>query len=35
MKPKWLYRLEALSPDNGLWYNIKNDLVWGIGKIEE
>lgn len=27
--PKWLYRLEAASPDNGLWYNSDNEYVWG------
>lgn len=27
--PKWLYRLEAASPDNGLWYNSNNEYVWG------
>ncbi len=26
---KWLYRLEAISPDNGLWYNVNNNYVWG------
>lgn len=31
---KWLYRLESKTPDNGLWYNSNNELVWGIGKIE-
>ena len=30
---KWLYRLESKSPDNGLWYNTNNELVWGIGKL--
>ena len=30
---KWLYRLEAVSPENGLWYNRDNKLVWGIGKL--
>jgi hypothetical protein len=30
---KWLYRLEAISPENGLWYNQKNELVFGIGKL--
>ncbi len=30
---KWLYRLEATSPENGLWYNQKNELVFGIGKL--
>jgi hypothetical protein len=34
MEPKWLYRLEAKDPNNGLWYNQKNELVWGIGKLE-
>ena len=33
MQPKWLYRLESISPQNGLWYNANNELVWGIGKI--
>ena len=26
---KWLYRLESISPNNGLWYNSKNEYVWG------
>lgn len=30
---KWLYRLESATPDNGLWYNTDNKLVWGIGKL--
>ena len=29
----WLYRLAATSPENGLWYNQKNELVFGIGKL--
>ena len=33
MGAKWLYRLEALDPKNGLWYNDDSELVWGIGKI--
>lgn len=33
-EPKWLYRLEAINPDNGLWYNTSGHLVWGIGKLE-
>ena len=33
MKPKWLYRLESTTPDNGLWYDSSNNLVWGIGKL--
>ena len=32
-KPKWLYRLESVSKENGLWYNSNNELVWGIGKL--
>lgn len=32
-KPKWLYRLESTNPENGLWYNLKNEMVWGIGKL--
>lgn len=32
-KAKWLYRLESKTPDNGLWYNSNNELVWGIGKL--
>lgn len=28
-EPKWLYRLEAASPDNGLWYNSDSEYVWG------
>ncbi len=31
---KWLYRLESISPDNGLWYDSNNRLVWGIGKLQ-
>ena len=30
---KWLFRLESKSPDNGLWYDSNNKMVWGIGKI--
>lgn len=30
---KWLYRLESKTPENGLWYDSNNNLVWGIGKI--
>ena len=32
---KWLYRLEAISPENGLWYNQNNELVFGIGKLPD
>lgn len=34
-EPKWLYRLEAKSPDKGLWYNSRNELVWNIGELPE
>ena len=30
-EPKWLYRLESRSPENGLWYNAIGNRVWGIG----
>ena len=33
--PKWLYRLESQDPNNGLWYNLNNELVWGIGKLSD
>ena len=33
--PKWLYRLESIRPDNGLWYDQSNKFVWGIGKIPD
>ena len=26
---KWLYRLESISPDHGLWYNTNSKYVWG------
>lgn len=29
---KWLYRLEATSPDDGLWYNSRGEYHWGIGE---
>lgn len=35
MEPKWVYRLESISPNNRLWYNTQNELVWGIGKLED
>ena len=31
MEPKWLYRLEATEPNNGLWYNASGEYHWGIG----
>lgn len=31
---KWLYRLESVAPDNGLWYDANNNYVFGIGKLE-
>ena len=33
MNPKWLYRLESITPDNGLWYDNNNNFVQGIGKL--
>lgn len=30
---KWVYRLEALDDNNGLWYNTKGDLIWAIGDV--
>lgn len=27
---KWLYRLESRDPNNGLWYNSRNEFVCGI-----
>lgn len=32
---KWLYRLESIAPENGLWYNSHNKMVWGIGKLPD
>lgn len=32
---KWLYRLESVNPENGLWYNANNEYVFGIGKLPE
>lgn len=32
---KWLYRLEAVDPNNGLWYDSNNKMVFGIGKLED
>ena len=34
-EPKWLYRLESVTPGNGLWYNIYNELIWGIGILKD
>ena len=31
---KWVYRIERKTPDNGLWYNARNERVCEIGKIE-
>lgn len=30
---KWVYRLESVTSDNGLWYSANNEMVWGIGKL--
>ena len=34
-QPKWMYRLESTTPDNGLWYDSDGNLVWGIGKLPD
>lgn len=36
-KPKWLYRLESISPDNGLWYNSNAEFCFdkGIGSLDD
>ena len=34
IKPKWLYRLESIAPENGLWYSSDAKFVFGIGKID-
>lgn len=31
---KWLYRLEAVNADNGLWYDTVGNYVFGIGEID-
>ena len=33
MEPKWLYRLESTTPENGLWYNSDNEYVWGCRNV--
>lgn len=30
--PKWVYRLESISPDNGLWYSSTGDFVFGVAQ---
>lgn len=37
MKPKWLYRMEATSPDLGLWYNSRGEFCFkdGIGSLDD
>ena len=34
MAKKWLYRLESITPDNGLWYDSDGNYVWGCRDIE-
>lgn len=29
MNAKWLYRLEAIDKNNGLWYDSNGNYVWG------
>lgn len=31
-EPKWLYRLESITPDNGLWYSASGDYVFGVAQ---
>ena len=31
LKPRWFYRIEAISPDKGLWYNDHTDWVFDEG----
>lgn len=32
--PKWLYRLESIDPNNGLWYDSNGKYCFGIGELE-
>ena len=34
MPEKWVYRLEAISPEKGLWYNEAGEKVWNIGELK-
>lgn len=34
-EPKWLYRLESMDPNNGLWYDNNSQYVFGIGKLPD
>jgi len=34
IRAKWLYRLESISPANGLWYNSNNEFCFGIGRLD-
>ena len=33
-EPKWLYRLESRSPENGLWYNENNEAIKSFRGVE-
>lgn len=35
MKPKWVYRLESIDPEHGLWYDAKGRYVWDIGELPD
>ena len=35
MTPKWLYRLESKSPDNGLWYDGRGNYCFGINAVPQ
>ena len=34
-EPKWLYRLESKTEDNGLWYSADGKYVFGIGSLPD
>ena len=34
MPDKWVYRLEAIDPKKGLWYNEAGEKVWNIGELK-
>lgn len=36
-EPKWLYRLESINPENGLWYNSNAEFCFneGIGSLDD
>ena len=34
-EPKWLYRLESINENNGLWYDANGNYCFGIGELPE